>query len=45
LKKGSCEKIEKKRGGEKKKIVGYTYDYMLSSFYPTWGRRPFPWDI
>jgi hypothetical protein len=43
LAKGSCEKI-KKRGGKWKKMLDYTYNYMLSSFYPTWRRRPFPWD-
>jgi hypothetical protein len=31
---GSCEKIEKSGAGNEK-ILDYTYDYMLSSFYPT----------
>jgi len=41
---GEGVKKLKKVGRKMKKILDYTFDYMLSSFYPTGRRRRFPWD-
>jgi len=40
---GQREAVKKLKRGNLRKMLDYTYDCLLSPFYPAGGRRRFPW--